>query len=70
MSFLTFFSAVAAYNANYGNPEAGYAGNPYPVGYGMNPVSWLLYILSQSVCISYYLYAVSKPVCAFNYFFM
>ncbi|XP_050220218.1 protein FLX-like 1 isoform X2 [Mercurialis annua] len=29
---------VAAYNANYGNPEAGYAGNPYPVGYGMYPV--------------------------------
>ncbi|KAJ9183047.1 hypothetical protein P3X46_006965 [Hevea brasiliensis] len=27
-----------AYTANYGNPEAGYAGNPYPVGYGMNPV--------------------------------
>ncbi|XP_002531244.2 protein FLX-like 1 [Ricinus communis] len=28
----------ATYNANYGNSEAGYAGNPYPIGYGMNPV--------------------------------
>ncbi|GAV60674.1 hypothetical protein CFOL_v3_04203 [Cephalotus follicularis] len=26
------------YNTNYGNPEAGYLGNPYPAGYGMNPV--------------------------------
>ncbi|KAL6283366.1 hypothetical protein ACE6H2_014295 [Prunus campanulata] len=26
------------YNSNYGNPEAGYAGNPYPASYGMNPV--------------------------------
>ncbi|XP_061359827.1 protein FLX-like 1 [Gastrolobium bilobum] len=26
------------YNANYGNAEAGYAGNPYPAMYGMNPV--------------------------------
>ncbi|KAJ1434419.1 protein FLX-like 1 [Sesbania bispinosa] len=26
------------YNANYGNAEAGYAGNPYPGFYGMNPV--------------------------------
>ncbi|KAK7271615.1 hypothetical protein RJT34_27662 [Clitoria ternatea] len=27
------------YNANYGNAEAGYAGNPYPAAiYGMNPV--------------------------------
>ncbi|XVF79115.1 hypothetical protein PTKIN_Ptkin14bG0193600 [Pterospermum kingtungense] len=31
-------AAVAGYNANYGNPEAGYAGNAYPVNYGMNPV--------------------------------
>ncbi|EOY13542.1 Gb:AAD10662.1, putative isoform 3, partial [Theobroma cacao] len=30
--------AVAGYNANYGNPEAGYTGNTYPVNYGMNPV--------------------------------
>ncbi|CAN0891213.1 Protein FLX-like 1 [Linum grandiflorum] len=27
-----------AYYANYSNPESGYAGNPYPAGYGMNPV--------------------------------
>ncbi|XAR68199.1 hypothetical protein NMG60_11003249 [Bertholletia excelsa] len=27
------------YNGNYGNPEAGYAGNPYPVSYGMNPMN-------------------------------
>ncbi|XP_027340998.1 protein FLX-like 1 isoform X2 [Abrus precatorius] len=26
------------YNANYGNAEAGYAGNPYPAVYGMNPI--------------------------------
>lgn len=26
------------YNANYGNAETGYAGNPYPAYYGMNPV--------------------------------
>ncbi|GAB2284303.1 hypothetical protein Dimus_018764 [Dionaea muscipula] len=25
------------YNANYANSEAGYAGNPYPAVYGMNP---------------------------------
>ncbi|XP_021287894.1 protein FLX-like 1 isoform X1 [Herrania umbratica] len=29
--------AVAGYNPNYGNPEAGYTGT-YPVNYGMNPV--------------------------------
>ncbi|KAM7252201.1 hypothetical protein ACFE04_024084 [Oxalis oulophora] len=28
----------AGYNVNYGNPEAGYVGNPYPANYGMNPV--------------------------------
>ncbi|KAE8713612.1 Protein FLX-like 1 [Hibiscus syriacus] len=28
---------VAGYNANYGNPEAGYTGNTYPVTYGFNP---------------------------------
>lgn len=38
--FCPKFSAVAGYNANYGNPEAGYAGNTYPVNYGMNPVSY------------------------------
>ncbi|XVF04443.1 hypothetical protein REPUB_Repub05bG0083300 [Reevesia pubescens] len=30
--------AAAGYNANYGNPEAGYTGNTYLVNYGMNPV--------------------------------
>ncbi|KAI4333460.1 hypothetical protein L6164_018270 [Bauhinia variegata] len=25
------------YNANYSNADAGYAGNPYPANYGMNP---------------------------------
>lgn len=30
-------AAGAGYNTNYGTPEAGYAGNPYPVGYGVNP---------------------------------
>lgn len=29
--------ASAGYNANYGNPEAAYAANPYPAGYGMAP---------------------------------
>ncbi|XVF18452.1 hypothetical protein REPUB_Repub11eG0022800 [Reevesia pubescens] len=29
---------VAGYYANYGNAEAGYTGNTYPVNYGMNPV--------------------------------
>ncbi|KAK7334811.1 hypothetical protein VNO80_26576 [Phaseolus coccineus] len=28
----------SGYNANYGNADAGYAGNPYPGMYGMNPV--------------------------------
>ncbi|KAK9024458.1 hypothetical protein V6N11_004620 [Hibiscus sabdariffa] len=28
---------VAGYNANYGNPRAGYTGNTYPVTYGINP---------------------------------
>ncbi|CAL5390950.1 unnamed protein product [Camellia sinensis] len=27
------------YNGTYGNPEAGYAGNPYPASYGMNPMN-------------------------------
>lgn len=27
------------YNANYGNPESGYPGNPYSVGYGMMPAN-------------------------------
>ncbi|XP_059662785.1 protein FLX-like 1 [Cornus florida] len=27
------------YDGNYGNPEAGYAGNPYPSSYGMNPMN-------------------------------
>ncbi|KAH7512720.1 hypothetical protein FEM48_Zijuj12G0120500 [Ziziphus jujuba var. spinosa] len=26
------------YNANYGNPDAGYAGNHYPASYSLNPV--------------------------------
>nr|DAD48120.1 TPA_asm: hypothetical protein HUJ06_018057 [Nelumbo nucifera] len=26
------------YSGNYGNPDPGYGGNPYPTGYGMNPV--------------------------------
>ncbi|XWS27407.1 hypothetical protein CRYUN_Cryun26dG0112400 [Craigia yunnanensis] len=30
--------AIVGYNANYGNPEAGFTGNTYPVNYGMNPV--------------------------------
>lgn len=29
----------AGYNVNYGNPEAGYAGNHYPASYSLNPVS-------------------------------
>ncbi|KAJ6301663.1 hypothetical protein OIU77_015886 [Salix suchowensis] len=29
---------AAAYNANYGNPETGYAANPYQSVYSMNPV--------------------------------
>jgi len=29
----------AGYSGNYGNPEAGYAGNPYPVSYGGNPMN-------------------------------
>ncbi|CAN0925434.1 Protein FLX-like 1 [Linum grandiflorum] len=28
-----------AYNPNYNHPEAAYAGNPYPAGYGMTPDS-------------------------------
>nr|XP_021842581.1 protein FLX-like 1 isoform X2 [Spinacia oleracea] len=28
---------AASYNTNYSTPEAGYAGNPYPGGYGVNP---------------------------------
>ncbi|KAK6132527.1 hypothetical protein DH2020_033736 [Rehmannia glutinosa] len=28
-----------SYNANYGNPEQGYPGNPYSVGYGMMPTN-------------------------------
>ncbi|KAK8676967.1 hypothetical protein V6N13_142525 [Hibiscus sabdariffa] len=28
---------AAGYNANYGNPEAGYTGNTYPGTYGINP---------------------------------
>ncbi|XP_057539100.1 protein FLX-like 1 isoform X1 [Amaranthus tricolor] len=30
--------AAAGYNTNYGTPETGYAGNPYPTGYGVNPM--------------------------------
>eukprot|EP00262_Sarcandra_glabra_P010294 TRINITY_DN2538_c0_g1_i1.p1 TRINITY_DN2538_c0_g1~~TRINITY_DN2538_c0_g1_i1.p1 ORF type:complete len:368 (-),score=56.71 TRINITY_DN2538_c0_g1_i1:466-1413(-) len=29
--------AAASYGGNYGNPDAGYGGNSYPAGYGMNP---------------------------------
>lgn len=29
---------AAGYNTNHGTPEAGYAGNPYPAGYGVNPM--------------------------------
>lgn len=28
----------AGYGGNYGNPDTGYVTNPYPAGYGMNPV--------------------------------
>lgn len=43
--------AGPGYNANYGNPETGYAGNPYHPNYGVNPmnpmypVSFLFYFL-------------------------
>ncbi|KAK6132457.1 hypothetical protein DH2020_033757 [Rehmannia glutinosa] len=44
--FAESFDHVAAvgnpgvsYNANYGNPEQGYPGNPYSVGYGMTPTN-------------------------------
>ncbi|KAK9153192.1 hypothetical protein Sjap_000672 [Stephania japonica] len=31
-------NADAGYGGNYGNADAGYGGNPYPAGYGINPV--------------------------------
>lgn len=48
---LYFVPVSAGYSGNYGNPEAGYAGNPYPVSYGgnpMNPVSFLMVLISYS----------------------
>lgn len=38
------FATGVAYGANYGNPEVGYAGHPYPASYGMNPVSHHLHL--------------------------
>jgi len=38
---LCFDFVGPGYNANYGNADAGYAGNPYPGIYGMNPVSFV-----------------------------
>lgn len=40
--------ASAGYSGNYGNPEAGYAANPYQASYGgnpMNPVSFLMFLI-------------------------
>ena len=34
-----FLSGAVYGGGSYGNPETGYGGNPYPAGYGMNPVS-------------------------------
>ncbi|KAG5515038.1 hypothetical protein RHGRI_036167 [Rhododendron griersonianum] len=31
--------ASAGYSGNYGNPEAGYAANPYQASYGGNPMN-------------------------------
>lgn len=39
-SFIAWaLSSGVNYNASYGNPEAGYPGNPYAVGYGMATVN-------------------------------
>jgi hypothetical protein len=39
MSFAMILFVGQGYNANYGNAETGYAGNPYPAYYGMNQVT-------------------------------
>lgn len=37
--FVLTLSTGPGYNSNYGSAEVGYAGNGYPVNYGINPVS-------------------------------
>lgn len=39
LSFALILFVGQGYNANYGTADVGYAGNPYPGIYGMNPVS-------------------------------
>lgn len=43
LSFALALSVGPGYNPNYGNAETGYAGNPYPAYYGMNPVSFVIF---------------------------
>lgn len=41
IEFRVSSGAGGGYIAPYGNPEAGFAaGNPYPMNYGMSPVSF------------------------------
>lgn len=56
-SVMSLFYAGTGYNVNYGNPEAGYAGNLYPLSYGLNPVSFsILYMFYVFVCVDAYLF--------------
>ena len=60
LSFMSLFYSGTGYNVNYGNPEAGYAGNLYPISYGLNPVSFsILYMFYVFVCVVAYLYYLS-----------
>lgn len=64
IEFCVFSGAGASYIAPHSNPEAGYAaGNPYPLNYGMNPVSFAvlricLFMDSVHICRIYILILV------------
>lgn len=46
--FVLILFVGPGYNANYGSAEVGYAGNPYPANYGMNPVS---FDIATCICV-------------------
>jgi len=51
LAFALILFVGQGYNANYGNVDAGYAGNPYP--YNMH----LVWIKTEEKCIFHFLYS-------------
>lgn len=62
-------AAPAAYGGNYGNPDPNYGGNPYPAGYGMNPVWFICNLLELCACMGK-LNIIKLFFCSLNWRFL